>query len=254
MLAAERRHYIYQYVKERGSASVTDLSTQFLVSEETIRRDLKRMEGSGILFRTHGGAFLGQGKHLALPISIREKTYVEGKDIIGSLCAEMIMNGDTVFLDVSTTAIHIAEKIMHKKNVVVVTNALKVALTLSEAESIRVILTGGILRQSILSTIGSSTITTIKGFFADKAFIGCDGIHFENGITDANDEESEIRKIMMQQADDIVLVADATKFGKTSFVRLADFGDIDILVTDKDVEEEWKTVFRDNGVEIYCKK
>lgn len=249
MLAVERRNAIFEILEEKGSVTVVELSKRFEVSEETIRRDLTKMESSGLLQKTYGGAFLNAGMHLEVPVDMRVHTYVEGKNVIGRLSSRLIHNGDTIFLDASTTAVHIAENILDKKNVIVITNALKVAETLARAPEIKVICTGGTLRPSSLTMVGKVAETAIETYFADKAFICCDGIHRTHGITDANEKEAEVRKQMIRQAESTILVVDATKFDKTSFVHMADFDAFDALVTDIEPTEEWKSTLREFDVE-----
>lgn len=250
MLAVERRQAIFGILEEKGSVTVVELSQRFEVSEETIRRDLTKMESSGLLQKTYGGAFLNAGMHLEVPVDMRVHTYVEGKHVIGELSSRLIHNGDTIFLDASTTAVHIAEGILAKKNVIVITNALKVAETLAAAPDIKVICTGGTLRPSALTTVGKVAETAIENYFADKAFICCDGIHRVHGITDANEKEAEVRKQMIRQAQSTILVVDATKFDKTSFVHMADFDQFDVLVTDREPSPEWQATLGEADVEL----
>lgn len=250
MLAVERRQIIFEILEEKGSVTVVELSKRFDVSEETIRRDLTKMESAGRLQKTYGGAFLNSGMHLEVPVDMRVHTYVEGKNVIGNLSSQLIHNGDTIFLDASTTAVHIAENIINKKNIIVITNALKVAETLAKAPEIKIIFTGGTLRPSSLTTVGRVAELAIENYYADKAFICCDGIHRSHGVTDANEKEAEVRKQMLKQAASSILVVDATKFDKTFFVHLANFSDFDVMVTDKEPSREWKATLREADVEI----
>ena len=249
MLAVERRQAIFEILEENGSVTVVELSKRFEVSEETIRRDLTKMESGGLLQKTYGGAFLNSGMHLEVPVDMRVNTYVEGKNVIGAVCAQLIHNGDTIFLDASTTAVHIAENILDKKNLIVITNALKVAEALARGPGIKVICTGGTLRPTSLTTVGKAAETAVSNYFADKAFLCCDGVHRVHGVTDANEKEAEVRKEMIRQAESSILVVDATKFDKTSFVHMADFGAFDVLVTDKRLSPEWQATMREADVE-----
>lgn len=250
MLAVERRQAILESLREQGSVTVADLSTRFGVSEETIRRDLTKMEGAGQLHKTYGGAFIATGMHIEVPVTLRELTYVEGKHQIGMLAADLVQNGDTIFLDASTTAIHIAEAIIEKKNLIVITNALRVVEALAPAPSIKVICTGGTLRPSSLTLVGKAAETAVGSYFADKAFICCDGIHRRHGVTDANEKEAEVRKQMMEQAERSYLIVDATKFDKTSFVHMADFDAFDMLITDRPPDAEWRATLEEHRVEL----
>ncbi|SIQ14941.1 transcriptional regulator, DeoR family [Alkalispirochaeta americana] len=252
MLAVERRQEIFELLQSFGSVTVSDLALRFSVSEETIRRDLSRMERKGLLQKTYGGAFLNTGMHREIPVTVRQHAAVEGKSVIGSLAAQLINNGDTIFLDASTTAVHIAENILEKTNLVVITNALPVAETLARAEQIKVICAGGTLRPKALSLVGKTAEGSIASFFADKAFICCDGVHLHHGVTDSNEQEAEVRKQMMRQALSSILVCDATKFDRTSFAKLAELEAFDAVITDQERSPEWVDRFIQSEVEYIC--
>lgn len=249
MLAVERRQEIYEVLQESGSVIVGELSRRFDVSEETIRRDLAKMESAGLLQKTYGGAFINKGMHREVLVELREHTYVEGKNKIGALSAQLISNGDTIFLDASTTAVHIAEQILDKKNIIVITNALRVAEALAPASGIKVICTGGTLRPAALTMVGKAAESAVATYFADKAFICCDGVHRVHGVTDANEREAEVRKQMITQAESAILVVDATKFDRTSFVHMADFSQFDALITDRPLSDEWCSTLTEHDVE-----
>jgi DeoR/GlpR family transcriptional regulator of sugar metabolism len=249
MLAVNRRQSIFDLLQERGSVTVVELSRRFEVSEETIRRDLPKMEASGLLSKTYGGAFINAGMHLEVPVAMREHTRVEAKSRIAAICANLVHNGDTIFLDGSSTSVRIAESILDKKNLIVLTNAIRVAETLSRSTSMKVILTGGTLRPTTLTMVGKAAENAVLNYFADKAFICCDGVHRQHGITDANEKEAVVRQAMMRRAESSILVADASKFNKTSFVHLADFAEFAVVVTDEALDEDWQQVMIEHDVE-----
>lgn len=248
MLGVERRHVILEMLQEVGSVVVTELAQQFAVSDETIRRDLSRMEEEGLLQKTYGGAFIQKGMHRVVRVGLREHTCVEGKNVIGTLAAELIEPGDTIFLDASSTSLFIASHILEKKNLVVITNALRVAETLALANSMKVICVGGTLRSATLTLVGRAAEAGIGNYFADKAFISCDGLHQERGITDSDEREAEVRKQMIRQAESAILVVDATKFDRTSFVHVASFDQFDTLITDRLPHSDWFTTLESNNV------
>ena len=252
MLAIERRTKIFEYLLESGNATVIELKALFDVGEETIRRDLTKMEEEGRLQRTYGGAFIEEGKHLVLPDKVRETVHIKEKTLIGALCIDLIHSGDTIFLDGSTTCQHIARAILYKKNLIVITNAMKIASALSEASNIKVIFIGGTMRHSTLTFVGHTSKKLIREYFADKAFICCDGIHQNNGITDANEQEAEIRTSMFAQAEQRILVADGTKFDKTSFKKIGEISDLDYLITDKLLSETWIKKLDESNVQVIC--
>jgi DeoR/GlpR family transcriptional regulator of sugar metabolism len=252
MLAIDRRRVIHDRLLREGSVIVADLARELSVSDETVRRDLAQMEGEGLLVKTYGGAYVQEGMHRVIPSKLRERTGVEAKRIIGTLASEMIHDGATVFLDSSTTALHVAEQILTKQNVVVITNSLRTAEILAEGEGIRVISVGGTVRHSTLSTVGRGAERLLGQYFADIAFVSCDGLHLTRGITDSSEEEAQIRRKMIEQANRAVLIADATKFDRTSFVSIARMDELDCLLTDKPPNDRWVALLGQFDVSVHC--
>jgi DeoR/GlpR family transcriptional regulator of sugar metabolism len=223
MLAVERQKIILHILHRDGIVKINELSAKFNVSEETIRRDLNKLEKNGGFLRTYGGAYITKNVNPDIDISIRESFYLEGKDEIGMLAADLIEDGDTVILDSSTTALHVAEKIRSRENTTVVTNAVKVVTTLSEVTGIKIVSTGGTVRPRSLSFIGPEAESTLSRYFADKAFVSCTGAEMERGITDTNEQDASMRRLMLMQAAKRILIADTTKFGKTAFSFISSF-------------------------------
>lgn len=239
MLRVERHTGIIEALRSTGSVTVGDLSRAYSVSEETIRRDLSELEAQGVLVRTHGGAYIQGSMHPEIPFWLRRQVNVESKTRIAEAAAGMIENGDTLFLDTSTTVLELVNRLGDKRNLVVITNALHVAASFAEMQNAKVICVGGTLHHPSLSTVGRLAQDVMRRFYADKAFFSCGGLDRERGITDANEEESEIRKAMIEQSRQCVLVADHTKFDTTSFTFTSDFSAIDTVVTDREPSPEW---------------
>jgi len=239
MLAVERRNRILDRLRSKGIVTVSDLAADFSVSEETIRRDLQKMEESDGIQRTYGGAYIAKAVSTDIPISIRENIYLPGKETIAALCADIVDDGTTIMLDSSTTAIHIADHLRSKKNIIVITNSLRIAERLADASNVKVVCVGGILRHSQLSFVGPAAARALEGYYADKAFVSCVGLDIEKGATDADELEAEVRKLMMRNAREKILVADATKFGKFSLSLILPLDEVDMLITDKAPDETW---------------
>lgn len=249
MLAVERRRKIIELLLIHGNVIVTDLSKRFNVTEETIRRDLEKLEKEGQLIRTHGGAYISEYVTKEYPVSLREQAFIEGKELIGSTSAEMVLNGETIMLDSSTTSLYIARYLKKsKKKVTVITNALKVEIELSDQENIKLVSTGGSLRTKSLSYVGYAATNSLSSYYADKAFVSCTGVHLKKGIMDSNEFEAEIRKLMMLHSEQSILVADYTKFGRTAFSLFADISQVDIIVTDKTPGNDWLSEFEQRGI------
>lgn len=239
MMALERRSRILEALGTRGMVTVSEMAAEFSVSEETIRRDFQRMEETNGVQRTYGGAYIAKAVRTDIPIGIRENVYLPGKEAIAALCADLVDEGDTVMLDSSTTSIHIAEHIKEKKNIVVITNSLRIAGNLVDAGGVKVVCVGGILRHSQLSFVGPAAARTLEGYYADKAFVSCVGLDLEKGATDADELEAEVRKLMLSNAREKILVADATKFGKFALSLILPLDRIDVLVTDVAPGADW---------------
>jgi DeoR/GlpR family transcriptional regulator of sugar metabolism len=240
MLAVERRDNILETLRSQGIVTVLELSKSFAVTEETIRRDLKKLETTNGVVRTYGGAYISRTVHSDIPVGIREGIYLEGKEAIADLAEQFIADGETIILDSSTTSIHIAKRLRKRNNIIVITNGIKIVNILSDVEGVKVICTGGTLRPRQLSFTGPAAVKSLCTYYADKAFVSCTGIDLQNGLTDSDEQEAEIRKMMLQQAQEKIIIADNTKFGKTSFAAIAPVSGADCIFTDMEPDETWR--------------
>ena len=251
MLAIERRKRIIEMLSGNNSVMVVELSKSFNVTEETIRRDLEKLEKQGYLKRTHGGAIaVDDIQNDDVPVSIREARNIEEKKSIGEKLLDYIEDWDTIMLDSSTTALQIAKKIKNKKKVTIITNSLKILTELADANDIRLMSTGGHVREKTLSLIGNYAEETIARFNVDKAIICCKGLDLNKEITESDEMEAVIKKAMAKSAKEVYLVVDNSKFDKVSFVKMLSFKNVNKLFTDKKVSEEWETKLLSEEVDI----
>ncbi|MDO5038614.1 DeoR/GlpR family DNA-binding transcription regulator [Clostridium sp.] len=251
MLAVERRHKIVIQIQEEKKVLVQELAVKFSVTEETIRRDLEKLEDQGILKRTYGGAIVNEGTNVDMPLDMREVINKEGKVNIAERVEEEIKDGDTIMLDSSSTAYYVAKGLRKSnKRVTLITNSLKVITDLQDYKNINLILAGGVFRESSKSFTGKWAQSIIKNYYVNKAIICCKGIDIERGVMDSNEEEAEVKKVMVNSASKVILVVDSIKFDKSSFVNIVQFKDIDYIYTDKDVNDKWKKVLKNNKIEL----
>ncbi|RXZ80609.1 DeoR/GlpR transcriptional regulator [Paenibacillaceae bacterium] len=236
MLVAERYEKIVQLVNERGSIRVTELSELCEVTEETIRRDLGRLEAEGRLRRSHGGAVSVKEPQSEIPYAEREITHAEEKRRIAEEAIKRIQPKDRILLDASTTAWYMAA-IMPDIPLTVLTNSIKVAIELSSKERIEVISTGGILAQRSLSYVGPLAERSLEAYHVNKVFLSCKGVHFERGISESNELQARIKERMISIADHVVLLADASKFGVNAFAQVANLSSVSELITDSRIEQ-----------------
>lgn len=250
MLAITRKNIIKDIILEKKNVTVTELSEQFEVTEETIRRDLKQLEKEGFLTRTYGGAFIQSGVQNDVDISLREAAFLESKQLIGKKCAELIHNGDTIFLDASTTAAYIAKNVKDKR-LTVVTNSFIIIDVLKDCPDIHLVVIGGVYSARSKAFNGRAAVAALKDYFFDKAFMSCRSLSMEHGITDSNEDTALIRQTLVNMSNELYLVADFSKFDKTSFLHICDFKDIHGVVSDYDFSDEWTAFLNDIGVMIY---
>ncbi|WP_199620856.1 DeoR/GlpR family DNA-binding transcription regulator [Paenibacillus alkalitolerans] len=237
MLVAERYEKIVRLVNERGSIRVSELSELCQVTEETIRRDLDRLEQAGRLRRSHGGAVSVRDQQPEIPYYEREIVHAEEKKRIAEEAVTRIQPRDRILLDASSTAWYMA-KIVPDIPLTVLTNSMKVATELSGKEKIEVVSTGGILAARSLSFVGPLAERSLESYHVDKAFLSCKGVHAERGISESNELQARVKQKMIDIADQVILLADSSKFGVQAFTHVADLSEADSIITDRRVSKE----------------
>ena len=253
-MQSDRRRKIVEMVQQSGSMTVAGLCELFDVSEMTIRRDLRDLDREGSLRRVHGGAVSSLGRSYEPPYTMRSTRNPEKKRAIGHKAAELILDGDSIALDVGTTTLEIAQALQGKHNLTILTASLPIAnqivAMLSLTSDARLILTGGIVRPGELSLIGHIAVQTYAAFHVDKAFIGVAGISLEDGLTEYNLEDALVKQPLIQNANQRIVVADSSKLGKTKFATIAPLSSVDTLVTDSDIPVEMIQALQELGIEV----
>ena len=229
LLAPERRAKILELVRHDKSVLVKDLCVQFGVTSETIRKDLTLLEQEGHLIKTYGGAYIQDGVKNEIDVSIRKMLLPEIKDAIGQRCASLVEEGDTVFLDESTTCLAVARHLLHR-DITVVTNSLDIAQVFSDSGQGKLLLSGGELDRKNRCFVGGSAEDFLSRYYMDKSFVSCRGADRAAGITDGSAVNGRIRSMMLQRAKQRFLVLDHTKLNKANFFRICDFDAIHTVV------------------------
>lgn len=251
MLKVDRQKYILEKLNENGSIMVSTLSTDLNVTEETIRRDLEELEQQGKLKRVRGGAYLPQEFDKEVPINIRANIFNEEKEIIAKKAMEFIKPNDTISLDSSTTAYHIANKLKEARiKVTIITNSLRISQLLENVLDIKLICTGGVLRHSSSSFVGYSATNSLAQFFSDKAFVSCSTLSLKHGITDNSSREGALRKTMIENSNEVFLIVDYTKFDTPSLYKIAELSDVKNIITDKTLDEITSTKLVNQDINI----
>jgi DeoR/GlpR family transcriptional regulator of sugar metabolism len=242
LFAIERKNKLIALLNEKESISVQEAALYFGVAEETIRRDLGALEEQNLLVRTHGGAVISGSAKPEISYEMRKRINIQGKDSIGKEAAKYVSDGDTLILDASTSAFFLARHIKDKKGITVITNAENVIRELSEIEDIEVISTGGVLRRRSMSYVGRIAEESLRNYRANKLFFSCMGFSLQNGVTDSNGQESDIKKIMIACSQTICLLCDHTKLDRVGYASTAKPEDIDILITDQPLPSEFSAI------------
>ena len=249
MLAIERRNAILEKLQAERRVVVSELSILFDVSEETIRRDLEKLENEGYAIKSYGGAVLNENANLDLPFNIRKNKNVIGKQKIADLLSDIIHDGDYLFLDASSTAVAIAKAIKHKKDITIITNSLEIAIELLDVPDCKVISTGGEIVSTAFGLVGHVTDKTIRSYYVDKAIVSSKGFELEKGFTDSDERHANNKRSMLESAKMKILAIDSSKFDRVAFAKIGDLRDITMIVTDEKPAEEWLKKMEEYQVE-----
>lgn len=202
------------------------------------------------MVRSHGAAIPNSGVIAELTVHEKRRQNAGIKSLIGQAAAKLIESGDTVILDSGTTTREIASSLKALDDVVVMTNGLDVAMELASAPGIEVLMSGGVLRKGALSFSGSQAESSLKNYRFDKVFLGVDGFDLRAGITTHSEQEASLNRLMCEISEQVIAVVDSTKFGKRSCHMIREFGNIDILVTDSDIPEDYLQGLREMKVDV----
>ncbi|AFM41833.1 transcriptional regulator of sugar metabolism [Desulfosporosinus acidiphilus SJ4] len=246
-MSSERQDEIQWLLQEHGNLTVTELAKRFNVSEMTIRRDLRNLAALGLIQREHGRAIYPPVPTTdILMMSMGEAEREKAR--IGHLAATLISEGDSIFLDAGTTTLAVAQALTTKCTVI--TNSLPIASVLGNRNDITVLLTGGEVQSKNYALVGPITRSVIKGFNADKLFLGATGVTIERGLSTANMLESEAKQEMLKVAKEVILVAHSAKIGQIHFHSFASWDSIQTLVTDSGLEESVREKLNSMGVKV----
>lgn len=221
---------ILRIVNSRKQVAVTELTTRLSVSEVTVRKDLSLLEELGLLIRTRGGAMIAEDLDRLRPLHERSSVGLAEKDAIARAAADLVRDGDTVYIDAGTTCRHLARHIADR-NIRVVTNSLEVLVELSDAPEIALFSIGGSLRREAGSFIGPIAIEGLRRFQLHVAFIGTTGVSWDGVLSSQNVLETEVKRAAIAAASRRILLADTAKFGVEAFSVFARKEDVDLLVT-----------------------
>lgn len=250
MLAIERRNEILERLQIEKRVVVSELSRIYRVSEETIRRDLEKLENDGLVTKSYGGAVLNEHSIFDLPFNVRKKKRVREKQTIAHLIADLVQNGEAVMLDASSTSVYTAKALREKREeLTVITNSVEIVAELVNAPEWTVISTGGVSKENSFALHGPVTERVIQSYHVDKAVISCKGLSLEHSFTDSDEQDASSKRAMLRSAKEKILAADSSKFDEVAFTKIAEWGDITRLVTDQEPPGPWLQELERMGIQ-----
>lgn len=249
MLGVERRQKIMESLRLEKKVYVSKLSKLFGVTEETVRRDLEKLEGENLLRRSYGGATLAEHTSEDLSFMRRSAVNSAGKEAIAQKAAPLIHDGDTIMVDSSTTCMALFKTLQDKKDLTIITNSIRLIHRFMNTP-FKFISTGGTLRSNSGALTGTVACTTLRKYFVDRAVISCKGLDQSKGLMESNEEESIIKEVMIEQAKQTILLADHSKFGHTAFTQTCALTKIATIVTDVPPDASWQNFIAEQGIEL----
>jgi DeoR/GlpR family transcriptional regulator of sugar metabolism len=252
MLTQERHSEILRLLhrKERGAITVTELSVALCVSHMTIRRDLKYLEALGLLHRVYGGATTPHSSGEEESFVQRDLWHGDEKEAIGRVAASLIGPGEQIILDAGTTTLQIARRLVCRRDLVVVTSALPVAVELARCPNVHTIVLGGMLKSREQCTVGSMVTQTLSRISVDRSFLSAAGFSLPRGATDPDMAEVEVKQAIMRSARQAILVADHHKWNRVAFAQIAPLQAFHTLITDDGLPAEAIREIEAVGVQV----
>jgi DeoR family fructose operon transcriptional repressor len=252
MYAEERQQLIRERAREHGRVDVASLALAFGVTPETVRRDLSVLQRYGVLRRVHGGAVPVDRLDFEPGLSARSGAQQDEKHRIARAALAELPREGTVLLDAGSTTAAFAELLPADRDLTVVTNGLPIALMLANRPRLSVMVIGGRIRGRTLSTVDAWAMTALAGIYVDVAFLGANGVSLEHGLTTPDQSEAGAKHAMIACSRRRVLLVDHTKIGNDCFCRFGDLGDLDVLITDDDVDPQLAAELREAVPRLVC--
>lgn len=251
--ARERQDHIARIVEELGRARVAELAVRFGVSGVTIRKDLVILESEGRVVRAHGGAIAPLRGGPERAFDVRERLRHREKERIGAIAAALVVDGESIALDASTTALAMARQLKARGpwvHLTVITNGLRIASELAGHPGLIVAIPGGFVRWEALSVVGPLGGGLFERVNIQKAFMGAAGFTLDTGLSDATEEEAQIKRLMVGVATETVALIDHTKWGRAAFSTFCATGRLNAVATDETAPPAMIAALRELGIAV----
>ncbi len=249
MLRPERQDFILKRLEKEGSVRTTGLASEMEVTDETVRRDLEALEQRGDILRIHGGAVKAERTKRELMLTERQLRNREAKRAIAQEAAKRIQENETIFIDASSTALTLVEY-LPSFHLTVVTNAHNVVSALAGREGLDLICTGGIWEPRSRSYIGLPAEAAMRKYHIHRMFFSSTGVNLERGISETNPRQAAFKERIIDDAEDVCLLADSTKMGLMASFIFAQVGQLTSVVTEEGSSPEVLDGLEEAGVEV----
>ncbi|WP_045687441.1 DeoR/GlpR family DNA-binding transcription regulator [Hymenobacter sp. AT01-02] len=248
--SVKRHQLILQQLQEHKHVEVPDLCEALNVSAVTIRKDLKLLEEKGLLFRTHGGAALENPYIKDRPVNEKEQLFAEEKAAIGAAAARLVGAQEAIIMASGTSMLALARALPPNQPLTVITSALNVGMELLRHPQIEVMQLGGYLRHSSSSVTGPYAEQVLADISCSKLFLGVDGIDLDFGLTTTNSGEAHLNQAMLRAAQETIVLADSSKFGKRGFGRICGLDQVHRIITDAGISAQDVRKLEEQGIAL----
>ncbi len=246
-----RQNNIIEMAQKNGSVSVEELAEYFVVSAQTIRKDLNKLCSRHLLRRIHGGAVVGSGIE-NVSYEARRVLAPEAKRKIGIIASQLIPDNSSLFINIGTTTEQVAKALADHNGLLIITNNINTVTIMQHYPGIKLIIAGGEVRTSDGGVVGIAAVDFIRQFKVDYAIIGVSGLDQDGGLLDYDYREVRVAQAIIANARKVILVADMMKFRRNAPARIGHISEIDILVTDGPVTPKFAAICDQAGVRIEC--
>jgi DeoR family transcriptional regulator, fructose operon transcriptional repressor len=250
MYAEERQAHIAEVARSEGRVENLDLAARLGVTPETVRRDLSTLERRGVVRRVHGGAIPVERLGFEPAVAERSLAHREEKGRIAERALEEVPEEGAILLDSGTTTAQLAERLPADRQLTVITNSLLIASALAGRSGLTLHLIGGRVRGRTFAAVDVWALRTLEQIFVDVAFIGTNGVSAKGGLTTPDPAEGEVKRTMIARSRRAVVLADHTKFESDHLVRFGELDDIDLVITDRDLDGSIASAIHERGPQV----
>lgn len=250
-MRADRLNIIEQYILGKENVSLEELSNQFDISMNTVRRDVAELVNRGNIRKVYGGVSSNL-LNRPLGFSVREQKNSEAKQTIGLLASHLVSTGSSIFLDSGSTTPNLLRHLGEKNEVTVITHSLTALSAASSLPNLNIIALGGIYAPTTSSFTGISTLDALSRLSIQTIFISATGVTVENGLTNSTYLEAEIKRSVVQRGNRVVLMADQSKFGHSAVISFCSFDQLFAIVTDRMPSAQYLEAMERYGIKLIC--